>query len=151
MSFMPGPAAPSRTTWTLREYVPTLPRELKELVKVRKRLASGEMEPVVEDHSTVQQQVVRLTEAQLDRLVEGYLKGKTVYELGRVFGINRQTASLHLKRRGVPMRMRGLDESLLPEIVRLRGEGWSLKRLGERFGVDASTVRNFLLRKNASE
>jgi len=76
---------------------------------VQKRLATGEMEPVVEDHSTTQKQLVRLTEAQLDRLVEGYLAGKTVYELGRKFGITRLTVSLHLKRRGVPIRMRGLD------------------------------------------
>ena len=109
------------------------------------------MEPVIEDHSTAQRQVVKLTGAQLDRLVEGYLKGKTVYELGRQFGIARKTVSEHLHRRGVPMRMRGLDESLRPEITRLHDEGWSLKRLGDRFRVDASTVRNFLLRKNASE
>ena|GEM_PF-1320827 len=133
-------------TWTLRQYVPTLSRELKELVIVRKRLTTGEMEPVAEDHSTAQRQVVRLTEAQLDRLVENYLAGKTVYELGRQFGIARQTVSEHLHRRGVPMRRRGLDEAQRPEVLRLRDEGWSLKRLGERFGVDASTVRNALLR-----
>ena len=80
------------------------------------------------------------------RLVEGYLAGKTVYELGRSFGIARQTVSEHLHRRGVPMRRRGLDEAQRPEVLRLRDEGWSLKRLGERFGVDASTVRNALLR-----
>jgi len=102
------------------------------------------MEPVAEDHSTAQRQVVRLTDAQIDRLVEGYLAGKTVYELDVMFGISRQTVSEHLHRPAVPMRMRGLDESLRPEILRLRGEGWPLKRLGERFGVDASTVRNFL-------
>ena len=75
------------------------------------------MERVTEDHSTAQRQVVRLTEAQVDRLVEGYLGGQTVYELGRVFGIARQTVSEHLHRRGVTMRGRGLDESLRPEIV----------------------------------
>jgi len=104
------------------------------------------VEPVVEHHSTVQRQVVRLTEVQLDRLVEGYLAGKSVYELGRQFGIARQTVSGHLHRRGVPMRMRGLDEALRPEITHLHDEGWSLTRLGDRHGVDASTVRNFLLR-----
>jgi len=72
-----------------------------------------------------------------------------VYELGVMFGIHRQTVSGHLHRRGAPMRMRGLDESLCPEIVRLRGEGWSLARLGDRFAVDPSTVRNYLLRGTA--
>ena len=87
---------------------------------------------------------MRLSEAQVDCLVEGYLAGKTVYKLEPLFGINRQTVSLHLKRRDVPMRMRGLDESLRPEILRLRGEGWSLACLGARSGMDASTVRNYL-------
>jgi len=108
------------------------------------------MEPVVEDPSTAQRRVVRLTEAQLDRLVEGYLEGKSVYELGRQFGIARQTVSEHLHRRGVPMRMRGLDDVLRPEITRLHDEGWSLKRLGDRFRVDASTVRNFLKRAESA-
>jgi len=138
------PVPLSHIWWSLRQYVPTLPRELKELVKVRQRLTSGEMEPVAEDHSIRQRQVVRLTDAQINRLVEGYLAGNTAYELGRLFTIARQTVSEHLHRRGVPMRGRGPDDSPHPEIVRLRGEGWSLKRLGERFGVNASTVKNFL-------
>jgi len=71
-----------------------------------------------------------------------------VYELGRQFGIARQTVSEHLHGRGVPMRMRGLDDALRPEITRSHDEGWSLKGLGDRFGVDASTVRDFLLRRN---
>ncbi|MCL2464187.1 MAG: hypothetical protein FWF28_03855 [Micrococcales bacterium] len=44
------------------------------------------------------------------------------------------------------MRRRSLDESMRSEIVRLRGDGWSLARLGDRFAVDPSTVRSFLLR-----
>ncbi len=79
------------------------------------------------------------------RLVDGYRDGKTVYELGREFGIHRVTVSAHLKRAGVPMRRLGLDESLRAEITRLRDEGWSYARLGERYNVDPATVRRFHL------
>jgi len=113
---------------------------------VQKQLESGELEPVTEDHSSRQHQIVRLTDAQVDRLVEGYLAGKSVYQLASLFGINRQTVSLHLKRRGVTMRMQGLAESDRPEIERLRAAGWSYARLGERFSVDGSSVRNFVIR-----
>ena len=86
----------------------------------------------------------RLNPAQVDLLVEGYLKGKTVYQLGAEFGIRRQTVSTHLKRKGVAMRMQGLAESERAAVVRLREQGWSFARLGEHFRVDGTTVMNFL-------
>jgi hypothetical protein len=79
------------------------------------------------------------------RLIKGYGDGTTVYELGREFGIHRTTASVILKRNGSVIRRRGLDESLRPEITRLREEGWSYYRLGPRFGVAPATVKRFLL------
>jgi len=61
--------------------------------------------------------------AETERLAEAYLSGKTVYELGREFGIHRTTVGIILKRHGVPMRMRGLDEALRVEVTRLHDEG----------------------------
>jgi IS30 family transposase len=87
----------------------------------------------------------QLNAVQVGKLIEAYRSGKTVYELGRDFGIHRATVGVILKRNDVPMRMRGLDESLRHEITRLREEGWSYYRLGPRFGVDPSTVKRFLL------
>jgi hypothetical protein len=60
---------------------------------------------------------------QTEKLIEGYRRGKTVYELGREFGIHLATVGVILKRNNMPMRMRGLDELLRLEIVRLREEG----------------------------
>jgi DNA-binding CsgD family transcriptional regulator len=88
----------------------------------------------------------RLNSAQVDLLVKEYKSGKTVYELAAQFGIHRVTVGQHLARRGVRMRMRGLDAEQWPEVQRLRAEGWSYVRLGERFGVAPSTVRNFVPR-----
>jgi len=64
-------ARTSNIEWTLCECVPTLPHQLSVLVKVRKRLETGFLEPTVEDHSTTQRQLIRLTNAQVDCLVEG--------------------------------------------------------------------------------
>ena len=87
-----------------------------------------------------------LREEESARLVQGYREGKTTYELGQEFGIHRSTVSVILKRCGVELRMHGLDESARPEIARLREDGWSYARLGQRFGVGAETLRRFHLR-----
>lgn len=86
------------------------------LVKVRKRLETSAIESTVEDRSSAQRQLVWLTKAQIDRLAEEHLSGKTVYELGAQFKILRTTVSRYLKQRGVPMRRQGVDESFRGEI-----------------------------------
>jgi DNA-binding transcriptional ArsR family regulator len=82
----------------------------------------------------------QLDDEQVQRLIEGYKAGATVYELGERFSISRQTVSRHLHRHDVPMRQRGLSPEQIDEAVRLYEAGWSLARVGERMGVDATTV-----------
>ena len=86
----------------------------------------------------------KLSRNEIERLVEGYQGGKTVYELGREFGVHRVTVSAVLKRSGVPMRMQGLSEDDRNEVVRLHGEGCTYADLGRRFHVDPGTVRSAL-------
>jgi len=85
----------------------------------------------------------RLNPAQIDLLIERYLAGRTVYELGAEFGIARQTVSLVLKRNGVLMRMQELREDQRDEVTALRDQGWSYARLGERFKVDRGPYGTF--------
>jgi len=82
----------------------------------------------------------QLDDDQAQELIEGYRDGATVYELGRRFGISRQTVSAILHRNGVEMRRRGLSAEQGDEAVRLYESGWSLARIGEQAGVDATTV-----------
>jgi hypothetical protein len=77
---------------------------------------------------------------QVQRLIDGYEAGATVYELGERFGIVRQTVSKILKRHGVAMRERSLSPEQVDEAVRLYEGGWSLARVGEHLGVDDMTV-----------
>ncbi|MDR1294522.1 MAG: hypothetical protein LBK59_06130 [Bifidobacteriaceae bacterium] len=87
---------------------------------------------------------------EIDRLVEGYRGGSTTKELARQFGVHRVTVSLLVKRAGGPVRRASLDESLRPEIARLRDDAWSYSRRGERYGVDPATVRRFHIKGSAS-
>ena len=80
----------------------------------------------------------------MQELVAGYQAGRTVYQLGREFGINRRTVSRHLHRHGVSMRRRGLSAEQIDEAVRLYEDGWSLARIGEQMGVDSTTVMHRL-------
>lgn len=92
----------------------------------------------------------RLGADSIDALVDGYLSGQTVYELASEFGIERRTVSghLHLHRRGIPMRRRGLSPAQKEEAFALRDRGWSLARIGARFDVSPGTVRNHVMRSS---
>nr|WP_116112897.1 MULTISPECIES: hypothetical protein [Amycolatopsis] len=86
----------------------------------------------------------QLDDEQTKLLIEGYLAGATVYELGERFGINRRTVSVVLKRHGVTMRRRGLSSEQVDEAVQLYEVGWPLARIAERMDVDPTTVLNRL-------
>lgn len=86
----------------------------------------------------------QLDNKQVQRLIEGYRAGATVYELGDEFGISWRTVSVILHRHGVKMRGRGLSPEQVDEAVLLYEAGCSLARIGERMGVDATAVLNRL-------
>jgi hypothetical protein len=66
--------------------------------------------------------------------------GANMKDLAAAHGIHRVTVSEIIRRAGVPTRQRGLDPGQVERAVRLYVEGWSLARLGERFGVAGATV-----------
>lgn len=86
----------------------------------------------------------QLDDDQVQKLIEGYTSGATVYELGDQFGVERRTVSTILHRHKVPMRRRGLSASQIDDAVRLYDQGWSLARIGDRMGVTDGTVRQRL-------
>jgi DNA-binding transcriptional ArsR family regulator len=83
----------------------------------------------------------QLENGQVQKLIAEYQGGATVYQLGRRFGISRQTVSRHLHRHGVSMRMQGLSLEQIDEAVRLYEASWSLARIGQHLSVDAGTVQ----------
>ncbi|MGH3787120.1 MAG: hypothetical protein ACRDRG_11350 [Pseudonocardiaceae bacterium] len=70
----------------------------------------------------------RLDAGRVQKLIESYRAGATVYKLGEQFGLDRRTVSEILRRHNVPMRRRGLSPEQVDEAVRLYESGWSLAR-----------------------
>jgi len=83
----------------------------------------------------------QLGPSEIERLIAGYQRGSTVYELGDEFGIERGTVSIILKRHGVRMRMQKLSEEAIDEAARLYESGLSLAKVGARVGATARTVQ----------
>jgi transposase len=94
--------------------------------------------------TTVRQKQHRLNRAEIKRLVARYEAGARVKELAAEFEVERRTVSAILQREGVPPRQRGLNVEQVDEAVQLYGQSWSLARIGEKLGVEHSTVRNRL-------
>lgn len=82
----------------------------------------------------------RLDEAQTADLVEAYRTGAGVKELAHRFGVHRHTVAAILQRSGIPCHPRGLSPDQLTTAQTLYKAGWSLARLGEKLGVDGTTV-----------
>jgi transposase-like protein len=62
------------------------------------------------------------------------------------WGISRKTVAEHLRRAGVTPRRRGLSPEQVQAAMDLYGAGWSLARIGHRFGCDHSVVLRVLRR-----
>jgi len=69
-----------------------------------------------------------------------------VDELARQFAVHRSTVLDHLNRSNARRRYPALDEGGVKEAVQLYRSGVSLRGIGTRLGVHASTVRLTLLR-----
>lgn len=86
----------------------------------------------------------RLRDDQVDDLVAGYKRGFTVYQLADEFRINRETASLLLRRQGVAIRHRSLGPEQVAQASKLYVDGLSLARVADAMGVIRGAVNNAL-------
>jgi DNA-directed RNA polymerase specialized sigma24 family protein len=75
----------------------------------------------------------------VQRLIELYLQGQLIDDLATQFGISQTTVMKHVERSGAPRR-RNLLTHRLDEARQLYDQGWSLARIGQHLGVNASTV-----------
>lgn len=64
--------------------------------------------------------------------------------LARKYGVDRLTVAAHLRRAGVELRYQGLPDDQVAEAALLYAEGWSLKRLEQRFACSSETMRKAL-------
>lgn len=75
----------------------------------------------------------------------GYQGGAKIKELASEFGISRDTVCRHLNRQEIERRVQGLRPEDALHAAELHRTGWSLARIGEKFGTTAKTVRTRLL------
>ncbi|MFT4035575.1 MAG: sigma factor-like helix-turn-helix DNA-binding protein [Patulibacter sp.] len=89
--------------------------------------------------------------SEIDELIAAYRAGASMVELGRKHGIHHQTVRAHLRRRGEPVRTRGLEAKYLDEAIRLyEDDGLTLLEIGQRLGASQSAVRRALARKGVT-
>jgi DNA-directed RNA polymerase specialized sigma24 family protein len=107
------------------------------------RYKAGEPEGRAESQQPRRRQLRRLSEAEIEEMVEAYQSGKTVYQSAEVFGIARQTVGIILQRQGFPTR-NSVPSAARAGVARLRGEGWSLAKLANKWGVSGTAIRTAL-------
>jgi lambda repressor-like predicted transcriptional regulator len=73
-------------------------------------------------------------------LIKAYEQQASIRELVERFGIHRVTAAALLRRHGVELRRAGLEPAEIISAACLYDLGWSLARLGAKYGVDSTTV-----------
>jgi uncharacterized protein YjcR len=102
------------------------------------------------DYGTVnklRQSQVRLDKGQRCQVADQYLAGIAIKVIATTFGIHRKTVREIAVEAGLAPHPRGLHPEDLGRAATLYRSGWSLVRVGEDFGVNASTVMNALKRE----
>jgi hypothetical protein len=121
----------------------------EQVLRVAEQLLTGEQASAVGDRDyaptrKIRQAQHRLTDVEIREIGEEYQAGMTIPEIANNRKINRDTASLALRRAGVPTRKVDLSPAQIAEAAGLYAEGWSLNRLGRRYGVDPKTMKKRL-------
>ncbi len=89
------------------------------------------------------QRQTRLTQSEIEMLIEDYRAGSTINALAEQYHIHRTTVMNHLRRNKVKTRRfhRGLNGGQVRRAAERYTFGMSLAQLGEEFGVDAEVIR----------
>jgi DNA-binding CsgD family transcriptional regulator len=90
----------------------------------------------------------RLTDPEIDELVNEYQAGRTLADLACALGIDRPTVAAHLQARGIQRRInrRKMTDDDVSETARRYRAGDSLATIASTFNVDAATIRHELHR-----
>lgn len=82
----------------------------------------------------------RLSDEKVGQIVTAYETGKTVYELAAEYRCHRVTISAVLKRQGIALRRTSPTPEQIDKMVHLYETGYSLAKVGDRLGFNATTV-----------
>jgi len=94
--------------------------------------------------ATVTRTARPLAAEKADELVAAYVAGDPVRDLTERFRVSHETVNQIVRKRGIPLRPRGLSPEQIDQAERLYAAGSSLASIGKHFGVDARTVHRRL-------
>lgn len=107
--------------------------------------------PDYEAKRQVRQPQHRLTPDEITAVSEEYRAGLSMREIAEIRKINRETVALALQPAGILTRNpKALTTTQLSEAASLYAEGWSLNRLGRKYGIDPKTMKKRLAMSGAS-
>jgi len=113
----------------------------------RPPVTTGELVDPTFDYGTVnklRQPQVRLDKEQRRQVEAQYRAGTAIKDIATEFDIHRKTVREIAIEAGLDPHPRGLHPEDVERAATLYRSGWSLARVGEDFGVNASTVMNAL-------
>lgn len=87
----------------------------------------------------------RLGPVGIAQLVADYQAGISTTQLMRLYDLGKGSVLRLLEANGVPRRRQGLTPTQVEEAARLFRLGWSLSRIGRRFGKDHGVVSRALI------
>jgi hypothetical protein len=87
----------------------------------------------------------RLGQETIRQIVARYEAGEPSTALMQAFGLSKGSVLEVLRDARVAMRNQGLSDGQIEEAERLYETGWSLARIGGKFGVDHTVVRRQLM------
>src|SRR5690625_2936384 len=91
----------------------------------------------------------KLTDGDIDNLIERYKTREPVEEIASAFDISVSYLKSLMSRRGVrrpPVDQRALSDEQAAALVRLYQDGMTTRELGSKFGVSHRTVSDYLRR-----
>lgn len=91
------------------------------------------------------QRLHQLTPAEAVAVAQQYQAGADMRALAIAFKVHRTTVSQCLHELGVPLRRQGLRDEDMAEAAQFYRAGWSLARLGDKYGCAHTAVRTRLL------
>ncbi|MDR0591799.1 MAG: hypothetical protein LBG60_00790 [Bifidobacteriaceae bacterium] len=109
--------------------------------KVELRLGPGERRPGNSQGTDGAKPKRRRDDAELTlAIARDRRNGLTQAQIAAAQGVHVQTVRRHLSKAGIPTRRAPLSTTRLQEAKTLREAGWTLRALGERYGIAHTTV-----------
>ena len=105
------------------------------------------------DYGTVdhlRQPQLRLDKQQRQQVEAEYHAGVAIKDIATEFGIHRKTVREIALAAGLTPHPRGLQPEDVGRAATLYRSGWSLARIGDEYGINASTVMNALKREGVA-